>query len=100
MMRHLRLSVLLVLAATLLRGPAAPLRALPPWDDMVVKHKWDVIPDNWLSLGFPPDDTRIDLDIALHPKQKNALVDVLYEVSQPGHPKQVFFATPPSLTES
>ena len=94
-MRHLRLSVLSVLAAALLGGPgpAAPLRVPSPRDDMVVKHKWDVIPDNWLSLGPPPDDTTMDLRIALHPEHKNALTDVLYEVSQPGHPKQVFFTT-------
>ena len=92
-MRNLRLSVLLVLAAALLVNPAALLRVPSPRGDMVVKHKWDVIPDDWLSLGPPPDDSTIDLHIALQPKQKNALIDVLHEVSQPGHPKKVFFTT-------
>ena len=86
-MRHLRLSVLSVLAAALFVGPAVLFRVPSPRDDMVVKHKWDAIPDNWLSLGLPPDDTTIELHIALQPKQKNALNDVLREVSQPGHPK-------------
>ena len=93
-MRYLTLSVLLVLSAALLVGPAVLLRAPSPQGDMVVKHKWDVIPDNWLSLGPPPDDSTIELHIALQPGQKSALIDVLYEVSQPGHPKKVFFTTP------
>ena len=92
-MRHLRFVVLSIPLAALLGGPAAPFQVPSPWDDIVVKHKWDTIPDNWLSLGPPRNDTTIDLHIALHPKQKNALIDVLYEVSQPGHPKRVFFTT-------
>ena len=92
-MRHPRLSVLSVLAAALLCGPAVLLRVPTPRDDMVVKHKWDVIPDNWISLGPPPRETTIDLRIALRPNQKNALTDVLLEVSQPGHPKQVLFTS-------
>ena len=93
-MLYLSFSVLSVLAAALLVGPAAPLRVPTPLDDMVVKHKWDVIPDNWRSLGPPPHDTTIDLHIALQPSQKNALTDVLHQVSQPGHPKRVLFTTP------
>ena len=93
-MRYLRLSVLLVLSAALLVSPAAPLRVPSPRRDMVEKHKWDVIPDNWISLGPPPDDSTIDLHIALQPSQKDALIDVLYEVSQPGHPKKVFITIP------
>ena len=86
-MHHLRLSVLSVLSAVLLSGPTAPLRVPSPPHDMIVKHKWDHIPDNWLSLGLPTDDTTIDLYIALQPEHKNALTDAIYEVSQPGHPK-------------
>ena len=93
-MRHLRLPVLSVLSAALHGVPAMPLQVPTPRDDMVVKHKWDVIPDNWVSLGPPPDEITIDLDIALQPNQKHALTDVLLEVSQPGHPKQVLFTTP------
>ena len=89
-MRHRRLSVLLVLATALLSGPTVPIRVPSPQDDMVVKHKWDIIPDNWLSLGPPLDDGTIELHIALQPKNENALTDALYEVSEPGHPKQVF----------
>ena len=92
-MRHLKLSVLSVLAAALLGGPAVPLQIPTPRDDMVTKHKWDAIPDNWHSLGPPPHETTIDLHIALQPNQKDALTDALLEVSQPGHPKQVLFTT-------
>ena len=93
-MRHIRLSVLSALAAVLLCSSVAPLRFHTPQEDMVVKHKWDVIPDNWISLGPPPHETTIDLHIALQANQKDALTDVLLEVSQPGHPKQVLFTTP------
>ena len=93
-MRQIRLSVLSAFAAVLLWGSAAPLRVPTPQEDMVVKHKWDVIPDNWISLGPPPHETTIDLHIALQANQKDALTDVLLEVSQPGHPKQVLFTTP------
>ena len=95
-MHQLRLSVPLfsVVAAALVGVHAVPLRVSTPRDNMVVKHKWDVIPDNWFSIGPPPDDTTIDLLIALQPNQKDALTNVLLEVSQPGHPKQVLFTTP------
>ena len=92
-MRHLKHSVLSVLAAALLCGPVVPIRVPTPRDDMVVKHKWDVIPDNWLSLGPPPDGTTIDLHITLPSNQKDPLTDVVLEVSQPGHTKQVLFTT-------
>ena len=93
-MRHLRLSVLSALAAALLAGPTVALQVPTPRDDMVTKHKWDVIPGNWISLGPPPHQTTIDLHIALQPNQKDALTHVLLQVSQPGHPKQVLFTTP------
>jgi len=35
----------------------------------------------------------IDLRIALKPHSENALIDALYEVSKPGHPKYVLFTT-------
>ncbi|KAI9452652.1 subtilisin-like protein [Lactarius psammicola] len=59
----------------------------PRWGDMCVKHSWNAIPKNWESLGRPPSDTTIDLYIALKPQHRNALIDTLYEVSTPGHPK-------------
>ncbi|KAH9173729.1 peptidase S8/S53 domain-containing protein [Lactarius sanguifluus] len=55
------------------------------WEHMRSKHSWNTIPENWESLGLPPADTMIDLYIALKPYRKNALVDALNEVSDPGH---------------
>ena len=64
------------------------------WEKMLVKHMWDVIPDNWVTLGHPPDATTIDFHISLRPNRENALIDALYEVSQPGYPKHVLFTIP------
>jgi tripeptidyl-peptidase-1 len=89
----MRLHVLSVLAAALLRvgGTTTPLPS--PWDDMAVKHKWNATPDNWVTIGHPPNGTAINLYIALKPSRENALIDALYEVSQPRHPKHVLFTT-------
>ncbi|KAF8258875.1 subtilisin-like protein [Lactarius quietus] len=57
------------------------------WDDMHVKHAWEVAPQNWENVGTPFPNTTIDLQIALKPENENALVDTLYEVSTPRHPK-------------
>ena len=89
-MRYYRLFVLsvlflAVLAAALLACHAMPLPS--PWGDLLVKHKWDDIPDNWVFLGHPPEGTAIDLHIELKPHRENAMIDALLEVSQPGHPK-------------
>ncbi|KAH8983953.1 subtilisin-like protein [Lactarius hatsudake] len=60
------------------------------WDHMRSKHSWKTIPENWESLGLPPADTMIDLNIALKPYRENALIDALNEVSDPRHPRHVF----------
>ena len=78
---------------------AAPLAdkktSLPStWGDVLVKHKWNAIPDNWVSLGRPAEGTTINLYIALKPDRENALIDALHEVSEPGNPKHVLFPTP------
>jgi hypothetical protein len=65
-----------------------------PWDDIYVKHTWIDVPQNWESLGTPSSNAAIDLHIALVPQYENALIDALYEVSTPGHPKHVHFMTP------
>ncbi|KAF8267690.1 subtilisin-like protein [Lactarius quietus] len=77
--------VLSFLAATPLANFTRTL--VSPWDDIQVKHTWEDIPQNWETLGLPPSNTTIDLHIALVPQHENALVDALYEVSTPGHPK-------------
>ncbi|KAH9179049.1 subtilisin-like protein [Lactarius sanguifluus] len=91
------ISVLSVLATSLL-GVLAK-RLSPPWDDMHTKHSWNVIPKNWMALGRPPSGTTIDLYIALKPQRENALVDALYEVSEPGHPRYRAYLTKDQVTD-
>ncbi|KAH9059177.1 subtilisin-like protein [Lactarius vividus] len=64
--------VLSTLAAALLSVRATPLA--PRWNETKVKHAWNTIPDNWVDLGHPSHD-------------ENALIDALYEVSDPSHPR-------------
>ncbi|KAF8266324.1 subtilisin-like protein [Lactarius quietus] len=76
------LSALFVLAA------ARPLSdPVPRWDNKSVKHAWHVVPAGWESSITPPAGVTIDLSIALKPHDENALIDALYEVSDPRHPK-------------
>ena len=86
-MHYIFISVLSVLVALPLGSLTKHLS--PRWNDMRVKHSWNAVPRNWESLGYPPFNTTIDLYVALKPLHKNALVDTLYEVSSPGHPKHV-----------
>ena len=68
-------------------GLTTPLS--PRWDDMRVKHEWGSIPEKWECQGHPPVGTTMNLRIALKPHRENALIDVLYEVSDPNHSKYV-----------
>ncbi|KAI0277733.1 subtilisin-like protein [Russula brevipes] len=78
------LAALSVLAA----APLGLTTALAPrWDDMRVKHAWASIPKKWEYQGRPPAHTTIDLRVALKPHRENALIDALYEVSDPTHRK-------------
>ncbi|KAH9164912.1 subtilisin-like protein [Lactarius sanguifluus] len=79
------ISVLFVIALVFLGSLAKPLS--PPWDDMHIKHSWNAVPKDWEALGRPPSGTTIDLYIALRPQRENAVVNALYEVSEPGHPR-------------
>ncbi|KAH9164787.1 subtilisin-like protein [Lactarius sanguifluus] len=81
----LRFSVLSILAAGLLGGLATPLA--PRWNETKVKHAWHTIPDNWVDLGHPSAGTTIDLHLALKSHDEDALIDALYEVSDPNHPR-------------
>ncbi|KAH9083706.1 subtilisin-like protein [Lactarius deliciosus] len=60
---------------------------LAPWGDARVKHAWSSVPTNWETLGCPSAGTTIDLYIALNPHQEDTLIDALYEVSDPRHPR-------------
>ncbi|KAI9449665.1 hypothetical protein BJY52DRAFT_1306363, partial [Lactarius psammicola] len=53
------------------------------WDDMRVEHEWNAVPMTWESLGTPPSGITTDLSVALKPHDENALIDALYEVSNP-----------------
>ena len=92
-MHYRWLSVLSALTVAPLAGLATPLAS--PWHDVRVKHAWKAVPDNWESLGPPPPGTATDLYVALRPHHEDALIDALYEVSTPGHPKFVLSITPP-----
>ncbi|KAH8994347.1 subtilisin-like protein [Lactarius hatsudake] len=86
-MRYQWLYALSFLTATPLADFATPLA---PWGNMQVKHTWSAVPVNWETLGCPSAGTTIDLYIALNPRQDNALIDALYEVSDPKHPRHHF----------
>ena len=92
-MRYDRLSVLSILATVPLASLTTP--EAPPWDDMRVKHAWDAVPAKWESLGPPPAGITIDLYVALKPHNENILIDTLYKVSDPSHPRQVLPNTSP-----
>ncbi|KAF8264375.1 subtilisin-like protein [Lactarius quietus] len=80
-----RLSLLSLLTAAPLGHLAMP--SVPPWGNIQLKHMWNDVPLHWKSLGLPPAETTIDLHIALKARRENALIDALYEVSDPSHPK-------------
>ena len=85
-------SVLSILATMVLAEDlATPVP--PPWDDVHVKHAWATVPADWEGLGPPLAGTTIDLHVALEPSNENALIDAVYEVSTPGHPKKVLSNT-------
>ncbi|KAF8260175.1 subtilisin-like protein [Lactarius quietus] len=60
---------------------------VPRWGGMRVMHAWRAVPQNWESVGHPHAETTIDLHLALKSHHEHDLVDVLYEVSNPKHPK-------------
>ncbi|KAI9444490.1 subtilisin-like protein [Lactarius indigo] len=82
-MYHRWLSLLSIFSAGPLGSLATSLA--PRWDDMRIKHMWAAVPEQWESVGYPSVGAMIDLRIALKPKRENALIDTLYEVSNPQH---------------
>ena len=84
---HYYLPVLFFLAAFPFPTLTIPLASR--WVDMRVRHFWDVTPHKWGHLSTPSDSTPIDLRISLKPHHENALIEALYEVSSPNHPKHV-----------
>ncbi|KAH9172353.1 subtilisin-like protein [Lactarius sanguifluus] len=91
-MRYHWLYVLVFLMATPLANFATPL---VPWGDMHVKHTWGAVPANWETLGCPSAGITINLYIALNPHQGNTLIDALYQVSDPKHPRHVHLTAAP-----
>ncbi|KAF8264384.1 peptidase S8/S53 domain-containing protein [Lactarius quietus] len=86
-MRYHWLSVLSFLIAAPLADFATPRN---PWQVTRVKHTWHDVPADWESLGHPPAGTTIDLYIAFRPDRENALIDELYEISDPRHQRHAF----------
>ncbi|KAF8258401.1 peptidase S8/S53 domain-containing protein [Lactarius quietus] len=80
------LFVLTTLATAVLLGIFATPH-VPRWGGMKVMHAWSAVPQNWVSMGHPHRETTIDLHLALKSHRENALIDSLYEVSNPRHPK-------------
>ncbi|KAF8268741.1 peptidase S8/S53 domain-containing protein [Lactarius quietus] len=77
-----------LLSALFFLAAARPLSDPEPrWDDKRVMHAWEVVPADWESPVTPPAGATIDLSIALKPHDEDALVEALYEVSNPRHPK-------------
>ncbi|KAH9163927.1 subtilisin-like protein [Lactarius sanguifluus] len=96
-MRYHLISVISVLAAILLGSLATPFS--PRWDDMRIKHSWNAVPENWESLGNPLSGTTIDLYVALKAHRENALIDTLYQVSDPNHPRYGAYLSKEQMAE-
>jgi hypothetical protein len=86
-MRFHPLFVLFIFAIRSLCSLATPFAS--PWDDVHSKHTWNSVPEDWQNLGYPAADTTVDLHVALKAQGESTLIDALYEVSSPGHPKCV-----------
>ena len=82
-----------VIATAALAELATPLE--PAWHDAHVKHTWNAVPDYWESIDYPAASTTIDLYVVLKPHKESALIDVLYEASDPRHTKYILSNTPP-----
>jgi len=52
---------------------------------MVVKHAWKDVPTGWICHGDAPEGTTINLYFALKANREDALIEALYEVSNPDH---------------
>ena len=65
------------------------------WDEMLVKNTWNTVPANWESFGNTTAGSMVNLHIALKPDREGALIDTLYEVSDPENPRQSLITTPP-----
>ncbi|SRR6266702_1091063 len=96
-MRYRPLSLLSIFPTSSLATPFTQR-----WDDVHVKHTWNSVLENRESLGPPPANTTIDLHIALNSNQgvlvvglehhENALINVLYGVSDSRYPNYVLVA--------
>jgi len=72
------------------RVGAPPVPAFPTAthrDDMRTKHSRRTIPERWEHHGHPPSSSAIALRIVPKPHLEDALIEALYKVSNPKHPK-------------
>ncbi|KAH9069361.1 hypothetical protein EDB83DRAFT_2518496 [Lactarius deliciosus] len=81
-MHYLRLSVSCALSVVTRPLDSAATPFAPNWNDIHTKHRWNVIPGKWESIGQPHVGTTIDLHIALKPHREHALTDAIYEVAK------------------
>lgn len=61
------------------------------WDDFEVKHAWVDIPAGWERHADAPRDHVLNLKISLKQDKFDDLIDHLYQVSDPSHPRYVWF---------
>ena len=87
------LSILIALLLLVLLAEFAT--AAVHWDEKRVMHAWDDVPTDWESQGNTTVGAKIKLHFALKSDRENALIDALYEVSNPDHPRHVLLTTPP-----
>ena len=71
--------------------------AVVHWDEVLVKHTWNTVPANWESLGNATAGAVINLYIALKPGRESALIDALFEVSNPENTKHVLHTILPPV---
>lgn len=61
------------------------------WDDTAVKHAWSHVPNGWVMHSTALPNHRLDMRIGLKQAGFEALVEHLYQISDPDHQRRVSF---------